>query len=1256
MGDLLPVNPNPVNIEPMRGGGSGDNINTNSLLPAPLPGHEAPIEAMKGGADSLTSEKEEFDQNEEEEPPSWDQSLEGGFDPTFIQEGGGDNLRIETAIQPTVGGAIDTFFPIVLPAPVALPAGTGALTDAEWKSYTDNRQALGIPSINYKQSNTLNNIRGGGKKKFTVILNKEEYNGLYIYRITTLSELYNILQPIQGPFVAGIAAAAKKIILISFDSGDDTINIRAYVKIIRTILIDNQPNAIFLFNTRNIIDDETIQTKFNIIAQKNFYHRHLLNEFKPDGIRDKFRWYEPITIALKYFKDRPDDYLILFSERDFKDSNTDGKNTIFFDVDNEDYDDKTIEFDKRYEINTYKNSDKLSLYFTESRSNKYFYINFLGGAVAAAAAAPAALPIAPIVPGAKNITIIGAGPVGLLAAIKIAETNAFNRIQIFEERFGPAQGLLPAAAAAAARPYYHETAIPAAPAPPALSADELFYKDEIIFIPSNIYETYLPFRVRESLSSRLPELTGQALAAGAGAGAVAIPNLLEINRPTVSKGYKNTKTLKLKTFLLANTPEGEYGYFVKVKDLQRALFTYLLTLIDSVGAVGAGGAGAGGVPRIQIHYRKRVVKLDNGIITLHNLFEAAPAAGIPAALPFLMDPVPHEILLVTVNRSLKLLTLENTYGASLQRIADISKLFRAQVEADVTADLDAPVAFESKFKIEYERALVQNRYRIFRTPETTHLSIKLNISEDEFNKYYTALGNRERNQAVLTDASPLKVELGKIVSAFTGKTVLDIALNDFTISQKFIYKINTPARIIVPVAPAAAAAAPAAPFITAPIFFLSDSALTSDTLTDFSIPFGFESVSKITDIIREKLDVDQPAIDRYNAFIASKITEFTKMVNETTIDFKGQQESCTPKKASLLRALLLDDARTDFTTPDLNLFSDQDICIFGNTIASEKTKEATAAAALPVATGVGADIQDFIFGGKTFKIRPQTADVIRDLAAGRFSAGELALFEAMGLVQTPMTGGGIKEELEEETKRGTEMNRLRQELLAGRGPFLLNLLDTSKQCNNDISLFLSKDCQESREYLRKLMLLRATEKINLLRKTVSSAAKASRLKFSDIARAIPAAAVAAAAIAVADSASPAIGPTRSLATAIASALGLLRPIPFSSLPRLGFTSAAAGLLPVTRGLAGLSGLNPLGPAPLPGLGLGLGLGISRGPIGLTGLPRLAGLSPSGLSPLPSLFRRDDMAIRARRRALGMRPVAAAAAVRALHPIPAAAAP
>ena len=94
-----------------------------------------------------------------------------------------------------------------------------------------------------------------------------------------------------------------------------------------------------------------------------------------------------------------------------------------------------------------------------------------------------------------------------------------------------------------------------------------------------------------------------------------------------------------------------------------------------------------------------------------------------------MDPVPHEILLVTVNRSLKLLTLENTYGASLQRIADISKLFRAQVEADVTADLDAPVAFESKFKIEYERALVQNRYRIFRTPETTHLSIKLNTEK-----------------------------------------------------------------------------------------------------------------------------------------------------------------------------------------------------------------------------------------------------------------------------------------------------------------------------------------------------------------------------------------------------------------------------------------------------------------------------------------------------------------------------------------------
>jgi hypothetical protein len=407
------------------------------------------------------------------------------------------------------------------------------------------------------------------------------------------------------------------------------------------------------------------------------------------------------------------------------------------------------------------------------------------------------------------------------------------------------------------------------------------------------------------------------------------------------------------------------------------------------------------------------------------------------------------------------------------------------------------------------------------------------------------------------------------------------------------------------------------------------------------------------------------------------------MVNETTIDFKAQQESCTPKKASLLRTLLLDDARTDFTTPDLNLFNDQDICIFGNTIASEKTKEATAAAALPVATGVGADIQDFIFGGKTFKIRPQTADVIRDLAAGRFSAGELALFEAMGLVQTPMTGGGIKEELEEETKRGTEMNRLRQELVAGRGPFLLNLLDTSKQCNNDISLFWSKDCQESREYLRKLMLLRATEKINLLRKTVSSAAKASRLKFSDIARAIPAAAVAAAAIAApaVDTAADPIGPTRSLATAIASALGLLTPIPFSALPRLGFTSAAAGLLPVTRGLAGLSrlnllgntplpmllfsgsfsprgsvtrglaglsGLNPLGPAPLPGLGLG----IPHGPIGLTGLPRLAGLSPSELSPLPSLFRRDDMATRARRRALGMRPVAAAAAVRALHPIPA----
>ena len=1229
MGDLLPVNPNPVNIEPMRGGGSGDNINTYSLLPAPLPGHEAPIEAMKGGADSLTSEKEEFDQNEEEEPPSWDQSLEGGFDPTFIQEGGGDNLRIETAIQPTVGGAIDTFFPIVLPAAAALPAGTGALTDAEWKSYTDNRLALGIPSINYNQSNTLNNIRGGGKKKFTVILNKEEYNGLYIYRITTLSKLYNILQPIQGPFAAGIAAANKKIILISFDSGDDTINIRAYVKIIRTILIDNQPNAIFLFNTRNIIDDETIKTKFNRIEQKNFYHRHLLNDFRPDGIRDKFRWYEPITIALKYFKDRPDDYLILFSEREFKDSNTDGKNTIFFDVDNEDYDDKTIEFDKRYEINTYKNSDKLSLYFTEPTSNKYFFISFLGGAVAAAAAAPAALPIAPIVPGAKNITIIGAGPVGLLAAIKIAETNAFNRIQIFEERFGPAQGLLPAAAGGV-RPYYHNPVLPLALAPPALSAGELFYKDEIIFIPSTVYETYLPFRVRESLSSRLPELTGQA--------AAAIPNLPQINSPIVSKGYKNTKTLKLKTFLLANTPEGEYGYFVKVKDLQRALFTYLLTLIDSVGPGGAG------VPRIQIHYRKRAARLDNGIITLHNLFEAAPAAGIPAAPPFVMPPIQHGILLVTVNRSLKLLTLENTYGASLQRIADISKLFRVQVEADVTADLDAPVAFESKFKIEYERALVQNRYRIFRTHENTHLCIKINISEDEFNKYYTALGNRERNQAVLGNASPLKVELGKIVSAFTGKIVEDIAINNFTISQKFIYKINTPARIITPVAPAAA------PLITAPIFFLSDSVLTSDSLTDFSIPFGFESVSKITDIIREKLDVDQPAIDRYNAFIASKITEFIKIINETTIDFKGQQESCSPKKASLLRALLLDDARTDFTTPDLNLFSDQDICIFGNTIASEKTKEATAAAALPVATGVGADIKDFIFGGKTFKIRPQTADVIRDLAAGQFSAGELALFEAMGLVQTPMTGGGIKEELEEETKRGTEMNRLRQELVAGRGPFLLNLLDTSKQCNNDISLFWSKDCQESREYLRKLMLLRATEKINLLRKTVSSAAKASRLKFSDIARAIPGAAAAAAAAATA--VSPAIGPARSLATAIASALGLLRPIPFSALPRLGFTSAAAGLLPVSRGLAGLSGLSPIGSAPLPGLGLGHDLGISHGPIGLTGL---ASLHPSRHSSLPSLFRRDDMVTRARRRVLGMRPVAAAAAVGALHPIPAPAA-
>ena len=37
---------------------------------------------------------------------------------------------------------------------------------------------------------------------------------------------------------------------------------------------------------------------------------------------------------------------------------------------------------------------------------------------------------------------------------------------------------------------------------------------------------------------------------------------------------------------------------------------------------------------------------------------------------------------------------------------------------------------------------------------------------------------------------------------------------------------------------------------------------------------------------------------------------------------------------------------TDNSTPDLNLFSDKDICIFGNTIASEKTKEATAAAAL----------------------------------------------------------------------------------------------------------------------------------------------------------------------------------------------------------------------------------------------------------------------------------------------------------------------
>jgi hypothetical protein len=171
MGDLLPANPNPVPIEPMRGGGSGDNINTNSLLPAPLPGHEAPIEAMKGGADSLTSEKEEFEEekNEEEEPPSWDQSLEGGFDPTFIQEGGGDNLRIETATQAAAGGGVDAFFPIVPAGAVALVAGTGALTDAEWKSYTDNRQALGIPSINYKQSNTLNNIRAGGKKKFTLI-------------------------------------------------------------------------------------------------------------------------------------------------------------------------------------------------------------------------------------------------------------------------------------------------------------------------------------------------------------------------------------------------------------------------------------------------------------------------------------------------------------------------------------------------------------------------------------------------------------------------------------------------------------------------------------------------------------------------------------------------------------------------------------------------------------------------------------------------------------------------------------------------------------------------------------------------------------------------------------------------------------------------------------------------------------------------------------------------------------------------------